>query len=62
MFPENEIKYLNILKKYDFAIFRGRNCRRNVEQDFLVRGLNAAIDKISLSSSVPLWRDGTLGD
>ncbi len=58
VFPENEIKYLNILKKYDFAIFRGRNCRRNVEQDFLVRGLNAAIDKISLSSSVPLWGEG----
>ena len=58
VFPENEIKYLNLLKKYGFAIFRGRNCRRNVEQDFLVRGLNAAIDKISLSSSVPLWREG----
>ena len=58
VFPENEIKYLNLLKKYDFAIFRGRNCRRNVEQDFLVRRLNAAIDKISLSSSVPLWREG----
>jgi peptidoglycan/xylan/chitin deacetylase (PgdA/CDA1 family) len=58
VFPENEINHLNILKKYDFAIFRGRNCRRNVEQDFLVRRLNAAVDKITLSSAVPVWKDG----
>jgi peptidoglycan/xylan/chitin deacetylase (PgdA/CDA1 family) len=58
VFPENDVNHLNILKKYDFAIFRGRNCRRNVEQDFLVRRLNAAIDKITLSSAVPVWRDG----
>jgi peptidoglycan/xylan/chitin deacetylase (PgdA/CDA1 family) len=58
VFPENEINHLNILKKYGFAIFRGRYCRRNVEQDLLVRRLNAAIDKITLSSAVPVWRDG----
>jgi len=58
VFPENEINHLNILKKYGFAIFRGRTNRRNVEQEFLVRGLSAAIDKISLSSAVPVWRDG----
>jgi peptidoglycan/xylan/chitin deacetylase (PgdA/CDA1 family) len=58
VFPENEINHLNIVKKYDFAIFRGRTNRRNVEQDFLVRGLSAAIDKVSLSSAVPVWRDG----
>lgn len=58
VFPENEINHLNLLKKYDFAIFRGRICRRDVKQDLLLRRLNAAIDKISRSSAVPLWRDG----
>ena len=58
VFPENEIDHLNLLKKYDFAIFRGRHYRRNVKQGSLVRGLNAAVDKISLRSAVPVWRDG----
>jgi peptidoglycan/xylan/chitin deacetylase (PgdA/CDA1 family) len=59
VFPENDVSHLDILKRNDFAIFRGQSrFRWSADQNFVIRGLNAAIDKISIGSALPEWRDG----
>jgi peptidoglycan/xylan/chitin deacetylase (PgdA/CDA1 family) len=59
VFPENMIGHINVLKKYGFEIYRGKNVGRyDLNQRLLFRKFNGALDKLIASPIEPKWMDG----
>jgi len=59
VFPKNYIGHVDILKNYGFRIYRGKDaglCDEN--QNFLIRKVTGAVDKIIAPPVFPLYRDG----
>lgn len=59
VFPENKTGHVELLKKYGFKIYRGRNLGRyDMGQSFLIRKFNGGIDKMIAPLAEPKWMDG----
>ena len=59
VFPENKIGHVDVLKKYGFKIYRGKNLGRyDISQSFLIRKFNGGIDKVIAPPTEPRWVDG----
>jgi peptidoglycan/xylan/chitin deacetylase (PgdA/CDA1 family) len=59
VFPENKIGHVEVLKEYGFKIYRGENLGRyDLNQSYLIRKFNGAIDKMIAPSAEPKWMDG----
>lgn len=59
VFPENMIGHTDVLKKYGFKIYRGKNSGRyDSEQKLLFRKFNGVIDKLIALPIEPKWMYG----
>lgn len=59
VFPQNRVAHVDILKQNGFRIFRGRNSvHGNINQRFITRYFNGALDKTVALSVEPKWRNG----
>lgn len=59
VFPEDKIKYTQILKKYGFQIYRGLDLAgRNENRSLPVRVKNVALSKVIAYSVKPVLKDG----
>ncbi|KAF5422482.1 MAG: Peptidoglycan/xylan/chitin deacetylase, PgdA/CDA1 family [Candidatus Methanomarinus sp.] len=59
VFPGNKIGRVDILKEYNFKIYRGKNLGRyDISQSFLIRKFNGGIDKVIATPTEPEWVDG----
>ena len=59
VFPENKIGYTDVLKKYDFKIYRGKTPGRyDINQSFLIRKFNGGVAKVIAPPTEPKWMDG----
>jgi peptidoglycan/xylan/chitin deacetylase (PgdA/CDA1 family) len=60
VFPRNEIAYVDILKKYDFKIYRGKNAGiyNPEESNIVMRKMKAGISKILASPVEAEWKNG----
>jgi len=59
VFPEDKIGHIDILKKYEFKIYRGKTLGKyNLNQNILIRKFCGGIDKIIAPPTEPKWMDG----
>jgi len=59
VFPENKIGHIDLLRKYGFEIYRGKNLGRyDLSQNILIQKFNGGIDKIIAPPAEPKWMDG----
>jgi len=59
VFPENKIGHIDILKKYNFKVYRGPNLAgKNVGKILPIRAVNFALSKIVAPPVKFMWKNG----